>query len=69
MSLLLLFDTPTSAAPPIEPPEELLANRFLYDLIFRGELREDDLACLKVVGANITDSIRQIKIIRITELL
>jgi hypothetical protein len=67
MSLLLLFDTPTSAAPPPEPEVELLPVRFVYDLVYRGELEEEDLAFLQTVGASNQQIVKQAKIIRIME--
>ena len=66
MSLLLLMDSPSSLAPP-PPASEVLSIRFLYDLVYRGELEEEDLAFLQTVGANTEQIVKQAKIIRIME--
>jgi len=59
--MLLLMDSPSSLAP---PASEVLRIRFLYDLVYRGELREDDRTFL---GANDKQTVKRAKIIRIME--
>jgi hypothetical protein len=61
MSLLLLMDSPSALAP---PASEVLRIRFLYDLIYRGELREEDQSFL---DAQFKQTVRRAKIIRIME--
>jgi len=61
MSLLLLLNTP---APSGSQKNEILLARFMYDLVFRGELREED--CTFVHASN-SKTITQAKIIRIME--
>ena len=43
---------------------QLVQVRFFYDLVFRGEIEEEDLTFL---GANNKQTIKQAKIIRIME--
>jgi len=64
MGLLLLMNSPLSVAP---PASEVLRIRFLYDLVYRGELREEDSAFLQTVGASNEQIVKQAKIIRIME--
>jgi hypothetical protein len=61
MGLMLLMDSPSSLAP---PAIEVLRIRFIYDLVYRGELREEDQSFL---GANNKQIVKQAKIIRIME--
>jgi hypothetical protein len=61
MGLLLLMDSPSSIAP---PASEVLRIRFIYDLVYRGELREEDQSFL---GVNNKQIVKQAKIIRIME--
>jgi hypothetical protein len=62
MSLLLLFNDSDSGLAP--PASEVLRIRFLYDLVYRGELREEDRTFL---GANDKQTVKRAKIIRIME--
>jgi hypothetical protein len=64
MGLLLLMDSPSSLDPPAPPASEVLRIRFLYDLVYRGELREEDQSFL---GANDKQTVKRAKIIRIME--
>jgi hypothetical protein len=61
MGLMLLMDSPSSLAP---PASEVLRIRFLYDLVYRGELREEDQSFLDPQFKQI---VRRAKIIRIME--
>jgi hypothetical protein len=61
MGLLLLLNTP---APSGSQKSEVLIARFMYDLVFRGELREEDRT---FVHASESTTITQAKIIRIME--
>jgi hypothetical protein len=63
MSLLLLLNTPAPSGGGSQTKEILLA-RFMYDLVFRGELREEDQSFL---GANDKQTVKRAKIIRIME--
>ena len=63
MSLLLLLNTPAPSGGGSQKNEILLA-RFMYDLVFRGELREEDRT---FVHASNNKTITQAKIIRIME--
>ena len=63
MSLLLLLNTPASSGGGSQKSEVLIA-RFMYDLVFRGELREEDRT---FVHASDSTTITRAKIIRITE--
>jgi hypothetical protein len=65
--LLLIDDSGGSTTPPPEPEVELLPVRFVYDLVYRGELREEDSAFLQTVGASNEQIVKQAKIIRIME--
>jgi hypothetical protein len=61
MGLLLLMDSPSAFGP---TKSEVLLNRFIFDLIYRGELREEDQSFL---GANDKQTVKRAKIIRIME--
>jgi len=61
MSLLLLMDSPSSLAP---TASEVLRIRFIYDLVYRGELREEDQSFL---DATFKQIVKRAKIIRIME--
>jgi hypothetical protein len=61
MGLLLLLNTPASGG---SQKSEVLLARFMYDLVFRGELREEDRT---FVHASDSTTITRAKIIRITE--
>ena len=63
MGLLLLMDSPSALAP---PASEVLRIRFLYDLIYRGELREEDQSFLSANDKQPV-KLRRAKIIRIME--
>jgi len=61
MGLLLLMDSPSALAP---PASEVLRIRFIYDLVYRGELREEDQSLL---DAAVKQIVKTAKIIRIME--
>jgi hypothetical protein len=61
MGLLLLMDSPSAFGP---PASEVLRIRFLYDLVYRGELREEDQSFLDV---QVKQIVKRAKIIRIME--
>ena len=61
MGLLLLMNTPSGGG---SQTKEILLARFMYDLVFRGELREEDRT---FVHASDNTTITQAKIIRIME--
>jgi hypothetical protein len=61
MALLLLMDSPSAFGP---TQSQVLLNRFIFDLVYRGELREDDQSFL---GANDKQTVKRAKIIRIME--
>jgi len=62
MGLLLLLNTPAPGGG--SQKSEVLIARFMYDLVFRGELREEDRT---FVHASDSTTITQAKIIRIME--
>jgi hypothetical protein len=66
MGLLLLLNTPAPSgiAPPVS---EVLRIRFIYDLIFRGEIREEDNSFLNAGQDDENQKIVKAKLIRITE--
>jgi len=61
MALLLLMNSPSEFGP---TASEVSRIRFLYDLVYRGEFREDDRTFL---GANDKQTVKRAKIIRIME--
>ena len=61
MGLLLLMDSPSAFGP---TKSEVLLNRFIFDLVYRGDLREEDQSFL---GANDKLTVKRAKIIRIME--
>lgn len=61
MGLLLLMDSPSAFGP---TKSEALLNRFIFDLVYRGDLREEDQSFL---GANDKQTVKRAKIIRIME--
>jgi hypothetical protein len=61
MGLLLLMDSPSAFGP---TKSELLLNRFIFDLVYRGELREEDQSFL---DAQYKQTVKRAKIIRIME--
>jgi hypothetical protein len=61
MGLLLLMDSPSAFGP---TKSEVLRIRFIYDLIYRGELREEDQSFL---GEEFKQIVKRAKIIRIME--
>ena len=61
MGLLLLMDSPSDLAP---TKSEVLLKRFIFDLVYRGDLREEDQSFL---GANDKQTVKRAKIIRIME--
>jgi hypothetical protein len=66
MSLLLLLNTPEPSG--LAPPaNEVLRIRFIYDLIFRGEIREEDNSFLNAGQDDENQKIVKAKLIRITE--
>ena len=64
MGLMLLMDSPSDLAP---PASEVLRIRFIYDLIFRGEIREEDNSFLNAGQDDENQKIVKAKLIRITE--
>jgi hypothetical protein len=64
MGLMLLMDSPSALAP---PASEVVRIRFIYDLIFRGEIREEDNSFLNAGQDDENQKIVKAKLIRITE--
>lgn len=72
MSLLLVLGSPEQ--PQAASGTTLQATRFIYDLVFRGEIREEDTSFLSPsiwnLGPSILEQkITKAKLIRITEVV